>query len=246
MVVNGAAEADWPQVLRLAQTYPMVIPSFGYHPWYVGERSRDWQAHLRGFLQSVPCAVGEIGLDRWRPGLAYGGQEEVFQTQLRLAAEHDLPVSIHCLQAWGRLLELLRAGPRPRRGFLLHSFGGPRELVAPLSELGAYFGFPGYFLHARKARQRDTFQHVPQDRLLVETDAPDQPLPAALDLAPLIDGAIIRDHFVTFAGADTKRPVNHPANLACVYHGLAALLGLSLAELTAKVAANFQRLFGGF
>jgi len=65
--------------------------------------------------------------------LAYDGQEEVFAAQLRLAAERDLPASIHCLKTWGRLQELLRDGPLPKRGFLLHSYGGSVEMVEPLA-----------------------------------------------------------------------------------------------------------------
>ena len=97
--------------------------------------------------------------------------------QLRLAAERNLPLSIHCLQAWGPLLDILRAEPRPACGFLLHSYGGAAELVAPLAELGAYFSLPGYFALERKTRQREAFRQVPADRLLIETDAPDQSLP---------------------------------------------------------------------
>ena len=158
-------------------------------------------------------------------------QEEVFAWQLRLAAERNLPVSIHCLQAWGRLLEILRAGPRLRCGFLLHSFGGPREMIAPLAELGAYFSLPGYFAHERKARQRETFRHVPPDRLLIETDAPDQLLPAERIQYPLVDPA-------------TGKAINHPANLGGVYRFAAELLGESLEALAERVGENFRRLFG--
>ncbi len=190
MVVNGSCEEDWPQVLGLLRagqagappatqggTWPRIIPSFGYHPWYVKERSADWQSVLMGFLDQLPSAVGEIGLDRWVQGHDLADQQEVFTAQLRLAAERNLPVSIHCLQAWGPLMECLRAGPRPACGFVLHSFGGAVELVPPLAEMGAYFSLPGYYAHERKQRQRDTFRHVPPERLLIETDAPDQPLP---------------------------------------------------------------------
>ena len=69
MVVNGACEGDWPQVLALAKQYPEVLPSFGYHPWYLQERTPDWLANLKHFLDAVPSAVGEIGLDRWKPDL---------------------------------------------------------------------------------------------------------------------------------------------------------------------------------
>ena len=46
MVVNGSSESDWPEVLALARDCPEVIPSFGYHPWHVKERSADWQSAL--------------------------------------------------------------------------------------------------------------------------------------------------------------------------------------------------------
>ena len=232
MVVNGAGEADWPAVLALARQSPLVLPSFGYHPWYIHERTTGWLAGLVQFLDAVPSAVGEIGLDRWKPGLAYAGQEEVFTAQLRLAAERNLPVSIHCLQAWGRLLDLLLAGPLPARGFLLHSYGGPQELVKPLAKLGAYFSFPGYYAYERKARQRETFRHIPADRLLIETDAPDQRPPDELNRFPLTD-------------AKTGRPINHPANLVAVYQYAAELRQVPLETFAVQVEQNFLRLFGG-
>ncbi len=229
MVVNGACEEDWPQVLQLAQENKMVLPSFGCHPWYLHERTPDWLANLETFLDAVPSAVGEIGLDRWKPDLSYDGQEEAFLAQLHLAAERNLPASIHCLQAWGRLLELLQKNPRPQCGLVLHSFGGPAEMIPAFARLGAYFSFPGYFLHERKTRQREAFKQVPADRLLVETDAPDQILPAEKNLHPL-------------TGAD-GRPLNHPANLVAVYAGLAELLAEKVNSLTARVEENFQRVF---
>ncbi len=237
MVVNGSGETDWPAVLALAQSAAdrtvalRIIPSFGYHPWYIHERSGGWLENLRRLLNENPAAaIGEIGLDRWKPGLSYDGQEEVFIAQLRLAAERNLPVSIHCLQAWGRMLEILRTEPRPARGFLLHSYGGPREMVKPLADLGAYFSLPGYFAHERKSRQRETFKAVPRDRLLIETDAPDQSLPAARNRFPLTDPA-------------TGKPLNQPANLRAVYEFAAELLGEPLETLTDRVSINFKGLF---
>ena len=231
MVVNGVCESDWPQVAALARKNKMVLPSFGYHPWHLSERTSDWQKNLVKFLDEVPAAVGEIGLDRWKPDLSYDGQEEVFCAQLQIAAERNLPVSIHCLQAWGRLLELLQGNPRPARGFVLHSFGGAAEMVPALAKLGAYFSFPGYFLHGRKLRQRETFKLVPADRLLIETDAPDQHLPEEKNLHPLV--------------ADDGNPLNHPANLPAVYAGLAEFLGETIEPLAARVEENFLRVFGG-
>jgi len=244
MVVNGSCESDWPDVARLARQHPEVLPSFGCHPWYVSERSPGWESRLESFLDETPAAIGEIGLDRWKRGLDYAGQEEVFAAQMRIAARRNLPVSIHCLQAWGPLLDQLRRGPRPARGFLLHSYGGPVELVPPLVSLGGYFSFPGYFLHHRKERQRETFKKIPLDRLLVETDAPDQSPPDPSALAG--DGAsALADAFYPLPPDPHGRPRNHPANLRLVYLGLARIRDIPFAELAALVERNFFRLFGG-
>lgn len=232
MVVNGACEADWPQVLELARAHPEVLPSFGYHPWYLHEHTPQWREILVQYLDKIPAAVGEIGLDRWKPGLPYAGQEEMFIAQLRLAAERNLPVSIHCLQAWGRMLEILQTEPRPACGFLLHGYGGPVEMVKAFVALGAYFSLPGYYAHERKERQRATFRQIPIERLLLETDAPDQLLPDERNTHPL-------------PGVSGGAALNHPANLAAVYEFAMELRGLPREELVAQVEANFLRLFGG-
>jgi TatD DNase family protein len=229
-VVNGSCEADWAAVQTLANKYPQVIPSFGYHPWYIKERSADWQMTLTRFLDESPSAIGEIGLDRWIKDHDLEDQQQVFVWQLRLASERNLPVSIHCLQAWGKLFDLLRSEPRPSCGFVLHSFGGPEEMVEPLAKLGAYFSLPGYFAHERKTKQREAFRRVPPDRLLIETDAPDQPLPPERVQYPLTD-------------PKTNQPLNHPGNLAAVYRFAAELFREPLDTLAKRIEANFHSLF---
>lgn len=231
MVVNGTHESDWDAVARAADDFPdAIIPSFGLHPWFVPERSPAWLSTLCSFIERYPGAgVGEIGLDRWKEGLPEKEQEEVFLQQLRVAAERDRPVSIHCLQAWGRLVELLESEPLPTHGFLLHSYGGSAELVTRLARCGAYFSFPGAFAREKKARQRDAFRQVPRDRLLVETDAPDQLPPRHLQTVKVEDAE--------------GRPLNHPANLPAIYEGLAELLEVPLEQLVQQVEQNFRRLF---
>jgi TatD DNase family protein len=229
MVVNGACEQDWPDVLELARQFPLVLPSFGCHPWYLRELTPQWQSSLARFLDQVPSAIGEIGLDRWIKDDNWPLQQEVFVWQLRLAARRALPVSIHCLRAWGPLLQILQREPRPPGGFLLHSYGGAPELIPGLVKLGAYFSLPGFFAHERKARRRETFRRVPLDRLLIETDAPYQPLPDERNRFPLLDAA--------------GKPVNHPANLPAVYEFAAQWLGLPMETLAARIEANFLRLF---
>ena len=137
-VVNGTHEGDWAQVRALAAAHPEVVPCFGLHPWFVGERQAGWCERLRELLVAVPAGVGEIGLDRWqeRPDLA--AQEEVFVAQLRLARELQRPAMVHCLRAWGWLREVLeREGPLP--GLLIHAYGGAADMLAPLA--ARYAGF---------------------------------------------------------------------------------------------------------
>jgi TatD DNase family protein len=158
-------------------------------------------------------------------------QLEAFTWQLRLAAELNLPVTIHCLDAWGALATALRETPRPARGFLLHAYGGSSELARDFAAMGAYFSFNGYFLGERQAAKRAVFASVPADRLLVETDAPAMPPPDAsrpYSLPGLADG----------------NPINHPANIGAIYAGIAAVRGMPIEKFTAQIAKNFHQLFG--
>jgi len=247
MVVNGTHPDDWPRVTELAARFPFVRPAYGIHPWDAGRpRPDDWLAQLEALLLADPRAsIGEIGIDRWildsaspddprlagvrRPSL--DEQTATFLPQLALAAKHNRAATIHCLQAWGALDTLLHAHPVPARGFLIHAYGGPAELVSKFTALGACFSFNGYFLDPRKTKQQDVFKLIPADRLLVETDAPAMPLPQnwrTHKLPPAPDGS----------------SVNHPGNLDAAYAALASLRGVSLGELTTQVTANFTRLFG--
>jgi TatD DNase family protein len=230
-VVNGTREEDWPHVAALASKLSWVRPSFGLHPWYVPERTARWRETLVEFVDAHPgCGVGEIGLDRWIDGFDFPAQLECFEWQLELAAKRNLPATIHCLRAWGALWDIIRQHPVPARGFLLHAYGGPAEMVDGFVARGAYFSFSPYFLQARKNAQRDVFRDLPADRLLVETDAPDLAPPPERNVHPL------QDH--------KGKVINHPANLTVAYEGLAEIRGWTLEELSTRVADNYGRLFG--
>lgn len=245
-VVNGTAEGDWDDVARLARELPYVRASYGLHPWNVGNAGPHWRDALRRHLATDPAAgVGEIGLDRWildraRPddarlaGLRRASLEEqveAFRWQLELAADENRPATIHCLDAWGALADVLRDARLPERGFLLHAYGGSAELARQLVGRGAYFSFNGYFLGERQAAKRAVFATLPAERLLVETDAPAMPLPAErrrYSLPGLADG----------------NPINHPANIGQVYAGLAEIRRVPVEDLAPTIEQNFRRLFG--
>lgn len=230
MVVNGTCEEDWPRVGELAERFPgFVLPSYGLHPWRVSTRSPGWQEILASRLDGGAAGVGEVGLDRWIEGYDLLAQREVLATQFALARERELPVTVHCLRAWGALLEFLDTCPPPGRGFLLHSFGGSVEVMRELGRRGAWFSFSGGFLQARKWEQKEVFRGAPLDRLLVETDAPDMRLP--------------EERILCRVAGDPES--NHPGNLQAVYQGLAEIRGMPLDELAGVVEDNFRRFFAG-
>lgn len=227
MIVNGSCEEDWPQVAELAWKHAWVRPAFGLHPWYVKDRGPEWLERLREHLVAHPRAVvGETGLDRWIENPDVEAQVACFRAQLALAVALDRPITIHCLRAFGLLEEVLRSMKLPRRGFLLHSYGGPAEMVPGFVRLGGYFSVSPYFAHPRKSAQLATFAKIPLDRLLAETDAPDMWPPPEVNPHPL-------------SAAD----VNHPFNLSVSYDLIARLHDLSREETEKAVAENYRRLF---
>lgn len=243
---SGPANAPIADASNVAARAVWLRPSFGVHPWDAGNRTPEWKDRLAAQLdRTQEAAVGEIGLDRWildrakpdDPRLAglrrapLAEQIDVFRTQLAMAAERELPASIHCLDAFGGLRDVLRESPRPARGFLLHAYAGSAELAAEFVQLGAYFSFNGSFLDPRKIRLQRVYTSLPAERLLVETDAPAMPLPPEAE------------RYALARSADGQR-VNHPANLIAAYAGLASWRGVSVEELAAQVAQNFHTLFG--
>lgn len=215
-VVNGTCEEDWPAVAQLARTYPdLVIPAFGLHPWKIQNRSDAWLDVLTTFLVDFPNAsIGECGLDRAMAGANIPAQQEVFRAQLELARSRGIPVSVHCVKAWGPLLETLHSVALPARGLLIHDFTGSPETLAELLPFPVAFSFGASALFPARARVRASFCRVPAERLLLETDAPNNP-------------------------AFTS----HPANLPAVAGRLAARRKLTPGELAALTQANFQRWF---
>jgi TatD DNase family protein len=229
-VVNGTHPRDWPRVAALAERYTWVLPSFGVHPWYIDGLTSECLEVLGAYLDRIPSVVGEIGIDHWREGIDRGRQEELFLAQLGMARERNLPVTIHGLKAWGRLLELLQAHGAPAAGFLLHSYSGPRELVGAFTDLGGYFSVAPAFFAPQRVAKLEVFRHIPVERILPETDAPDQ--------GPSLEMDLYRER------AGRARKVNHPGNIQLVYTGLAELLKTSYEGIVDRMRDNFSRLFG--
>lgn len=167
-IINGTSPSDWEKIAEMATQYPAeVIPAFGLHPWFLKELPGNWERILREYLDRFPRAlVGETGMDRLRrPPIPLEIQEAFFVTQWNLARELKRSVVIHSVKAWARLLPLLDTPARP---FLCHAFAGPLEYLPALSDKGAYFSLGPREINRKNAI--DLITHVPEDKLLLESD----------------------------------------------------------------------------
>ncbi len=224
MGVKGCCEADWPRVIELYKTCAGIFPSFGLHPWFIKERSGQWLETLENLLVEYPeSAVGEIGIDHAIDDRDDADQETVFFQQLELARKLKRPVSIHCRRAWGRLIELLDQFGELPRGMLIHCFGGSAEVAAELVKRGGYISFSGSITRPNARKAGPAIRAVPDDRILIETDAP--------DILPHNAGA-------------ASSALNEPANVRFVLKKAAELRGISEDALAALTFANAERFFG--
>ncbi|KAJ6806050.1 uncharacterized protein M6B38_177275 [Iris pallida] len=242
--VNGVSEKDWHLVKQMGEQYPCVVPNFGLHPWYVTERTANWFNMLREFLTATPtAAVGEIGLDKGSHGrnIEFSQQVEVFRQQLELAKELQRPASVHCVRAFGELLEILQnVGPFPA-GLILHSYLGSAEMVPGFAKLGAYFSFSGYLTSMKSTKAKNMLKLVPKDRILVESDAPDG-LPNSTEsllVVPLDDSSpqgLQSQHAdpLCEASVSPKEELNHPANIHTISEQLPRIYQASSPMVTTR------------
>lgn len=230
-IVVGTSPKDWANVVELAAADERLIPAVGLHPWRVHDAPDDWQTQMLGFLDGGVGAIGELGLDQWIEGYDIEKQTNAFRWQLSIAAERNLPTSIHCLKAHEPLLETFRSTALPARGFKIHAYNGPVDTMKPLLDFGAHFSFNSGQLKPNAKRVREIIRFVPDDRILVETDAPDFLPPPELR------------EFEFPATEDSRPPISHPGNIRAGYKAIAELRGCSYEELAQNAEANFTRYF---
>lgn len=195
----------------------------GVHPHDAKDASADLEDQLRQRLKDpAVCAVGETGLDFNRDYSPRATQERVFALQLALAAETGLPLFLHERDAAERFQACFAPFAGRVRG-VLHCFTGDPAMLAWGLGQGLYFGITGWVCDERRGEAlRAAVRQIPEDRLLLETDAP-------------------------FLVPRTLRPRprhNEPAYLPVVAETVAALRGTSLAALAEGCLANTLALFG--
>ena len=217
---TGGGPPDLEVAIRLTAQYAFIYATVGVHPHDAAKATPETFARLAE-LASHPkvLAIGEIGLDYHYDFSPRDVQRSVFAAQLELAARAQKPIVIHTREAWEDTLALIRESGLPNGG-IMHCFtGGPKEAEQAL-ELGFHLSFGGILTFPKADNVRQAAALTPEDRLLVETDAP--------YLAP-----------VPHRG---KR--NEPAFIVETARRLAEVRGVTLDDIASVTTRNFDRLCG--
>jgi TatD DNase family protein len=215
----GAFENDRLTV-EIAEGHQNIFAAVGVHPHDARDCTPDRIAQLRDLAASQKVvAIGESGLDFHYMHSPPDSQEASLRAHLALAAELDLPIVIHCRDAENRLVEIVRETGIPPRGGVIHCFTGDTNAAREFLALGFCISFSGIITFKKSAPIRDAASIVPDDRVMVETDAP--------YLAP-----------EPYRG---KR--NEPAYVMRTLELLANLRHADAATLGAQIIANAARIF---
>jgi TatD DNase family protein len=205
--------------LRVAESYGLPVTA-GVHPHQARLADEGTWDEIGGLArEGRVVAIGEIGLDFHYDYSPREVQREVFRRQVRLAREVGLPTVVHTREADGETAAILEEEGARETGGVIHCFTGGHDLARRALALGFYISFSGILAFPRSEVIQEVARDVPEDRLLVETDAP--------FLAP-----------PPFRG---KR--NEPAFVVEVARKIAALRGVAEQAIGAAARRNYARLF---
>ena len=237
-VVPAVARSNWATVAAWAHAQGDVY-ALGIHPLCAAQASADDVLALEQALRAARddarlVAVGEIGLDGWEPTQqtpqAQAHQQTVFEAQLELARQLDLPVIVHVRRALDRVLAALRR-VGVRRG-IAHAFGGSVQQAQGLWAQGLHLGVGGAATFDGAHRLHRALAALPPQAWVLETDAP--------DIAPqwLYVPRAQRE-------AGVAQAINSPAHLPRIGCEVAARLGMAPAAWARLSTANAVRALPG-
>ncbi|ODU58032.1 MAG: DNAase [Comamonadaceae bacterium SCN 68-20] len=226
-VIPAVERAQWDAVRQLAHRHGDSY-ALGIHPLYTPQAADEDLEALAAALQRHQAdprlvAVGEIGLDGFVPGLDPARQWRFYRAQLQLARRFGLPVILHVRRSADRLLKGLREVPV--RGGIAHAFNGSVQQAQAFIALGFKLGFGGAVTYERALQLRRLAQALPEDAIVMETDAPDIP-----------PHWLYRTAAERAAGLPQGR--NSPAELPRIGAEVAALRGLAPAHWAARTRAS--------
>jgi TatD DNase family protein len=218
MVCVGTDLESSRRAIEIAAGRADVFATVGLHPHDASRLEAEWEALVALVPQERVVAIGEAGFDLHYEHSPRAAQEEAFRAQVRLAHESDLPLVIHSREAWDDTFRLLEDEGVPLRT-VFHCFTGGLTEARRALDLGAHLSFSGIVSFRGADDVRAAAVVAPEDRVLVETDAP--------YLAPV---------------PHRGRP-NEPAYVPFVGAALAAARGVTVEAIAETTAANARRVF---
>ena len=228
MIVTGTSVGGSRRAAELARAHPATLYSTaGVHPHHAKETDASTIPALRDlFADSLVVAVGECGLDYDRDFSPRDVQRTCFAAQLRLAADLKRPVFLHERSAHADFAAIVREHVSAVPAAVIHCFTGTAAELEAYLELGLHIGITGWICDDRRGTHlRDLVASIPEERLMIETDAPFL-LPRDLRPRP-------------------KNRRNEPAFLPHVLMAVASAAGRDPTEVaasTTRVAETFFRL----
>jgi TatD DNase family protein len=175
LVVTGASRDGSEHALALARRYPgRLHATAGVHPHHAIDYDEATDARLRELAtQAEVCAVGETGLDYHRNYSPREVQLDVFERQLRIAADTGKPLFLHQRDAHADFLALLARYRDRVPAAVVHCFTDSREALHDYLALDCHIGITGWICDERRGSHlREFVREIPANRLMIETDAP--------------------------------------------------------------------------
>lgn len=168
VVTCGCDKLSSRAALNLAAQYDFVYAAVGIHPENIDSGTTVEQ--IKELAANKKCvAIGEIGLDYYWVNDNKQQQIEIFEKQILLAKQLDLPIIVHDRDAHADTLEILR---RHKPKGVVHCFSGSVEMVKEIIKLGMYIGVGGVITFKNAKKLPDVVKVIPDNLLLVETDCP--------------------------------------------------------------------------
>ena len=161
------------QMFQLKNDYPdYVFLMNGLHPCSVKENYQEELAHVENLMQShFFCAIGEIGIDLYWDKTFLKEQQEAFQRQIQLAKKHQLPIVIHCREAFDEVFEVLETEKSDVLFGIFHCFTGTEAQAQRAIGYGLHLGIGGVVTF--KNGKIDQFlKNIDLQHIVLETDSP--------------------------------------------------------------------------
>jgi len=222
IVTAGTSVKSSEKAIALAEKYARVFAAVGIHPHEAADIQKADITIIAGLAKHPRVvALGEMGLDFYRNYTPQDSQYQTLKWQLELASELRLPVIIHARQSTKEMLEILSdwvKQPHAKPPGVIHCFQDSIPAAKTYLEMGFYLAFGGYISYPN-SRLAEVIKTIPEDRLLVETDAPYLP------------------------PQKNRGKRNEPAYITLTVENLAEILGTSAEKVARQTTENANKLF---